>query len=80
MKILDVLILIPLIPALPVVVTWFLPWERWIPRKVPKKIIGPYLLYCAFGEWYFKMPWWSVVMVSLLGIGVSVMALVESKS
>jgi O-antigen ligase len=52
--IVDVLVFIPLIPAIPVIATWFLPWERWIPKRIPKKIIGPYLLYCAFALWYFK--------------------------
>lgn len=56
MKTLDVLVFIPLIPALPVLATWYLPWERWIPTKLSKSVIGPYLLYCAFGAWYFKMP------------------------
>lgn len=78
MKILDVLILISLIPVLPVAATWFLPWETWISRKVPRKVIGPYVLYCAFAAWYFKMPWWVVLMVLLWGVVVFVMAFVES--
>ena len=69
-KTLDVIVFIPLIPALPVLATWYLPWERWIPRTIPKKVIGPYLLYCAFGAWYFEMPWWIVVLVAICGIGV----------
>jgi hypothetical protein len=70
----DVLVFIPLIPAIPVIATWFLPWERWIPRKVPNKIIGPYLLYCAFSVWYFKQPLWLIVGIGLWGIVVCVMA------
>jgi len=65
---LDVLIFLPLIPAIPVVAFWLLPWERWIPKIVPKKVIGPYLLYCAFAIWHFKQPWWIVSFVGLLGI------------
>ena len=49
-------------------------------RNVPKKILGPYLLYCAFAAWYFKMPSWGIILVVLCGIGVSVFALVESNS
>ena len=79
MKTLDVLVFIPLIPALPVIVTWYLPWETWIPKKLPKIVIGPYLLYCAFGAWYFKMPLWFVAVVLLYGTVVCVLAIFEPK-
>ena len=74
-SIVDVLVFIPLIPAIPVIATWFLPWERWIPKKIPKKIIGPYLPYCAFAVWYFKQSWWMVLMAGLGGIAVSAIAI-----
>jgi uncharacterized protein DUF3592 len=73
----DVLIFIPLIPAIPVITTWFLPWERWIPRKIPKNIIGPYLLYCSFAIWHFNQSRWFVALVALWGLGVSVVGVVE---
>lgn len=76
-KPLDLIVFIPLIPAVPVVITWFLPWERWIPQRLPKSIIGPYLLYCSFGAWYFDMPWWSIVLVAVWGIGISFVAIYE---
>jgi hypothetical protein len=76
----DALVFIPLIPALPVLATWFLPWERWNPSRVPNSIIGPYLLYCAFAAWYFKTPWWFVVGVSLRAIIVCVIAVFEKKN
>ena len=76
-KTVDVLIFIPLIPAIPVIATWFLPWERWIPKKIPKTIIGPYLLYCAFAIWHFKQSSWFVLLVSLWGIAISVMAIFD---
>jgi hypothetical protein len=76
-KTLDVLIFIPLIPALPVIATWFLPWERWIPRKIPNVFIGPYLIYCSFAIWYFKQPWWFIVLVALWGIVVCVLAVFD---
>lgn len=76
-KTVDVLIFIPLLPAIPVIATWFLPWEQWIPRKVPYKIIGPYLLYCAFAIWHFKQPSWATLLVALGGIAVSGIALFE---
>ena len=74
------LVFIPLIPVLPVVATWYLPWERWIPRKVPNSIIGPYLLYGAFAAWYFKMPQWIVVGVLFWGIIVCAMAFFKKKA
>jgi len=80
LKPLDVLVFIPLIPVLPVVALWFLPWESWVARKVPRKVIGPYVVYCAFAAWYFKMPWWAVLMVFLAGIVVFLMTFVESPS
>jgi hypothetical protein len=73
----DVLIFIPLIPAIPVIALWPLPWERWIPKKIPKKISGPYLFYCAFAIWHLKQPWWIVSMAGLGGIAVSAMAIFE---
>jgi len=76
-KAVDVLIFIPLIPAIPAAATWWLPWERWIPRKVPNKIIGPYLLYCTFAVWHFRAPWWLVGAVALWGIGVCVIAVFD---
>jgi hypothetical protein len=75
----DVLIFIPLIPAIPVVAFWVLPWERWIPKIIPNKIIGPYLLYCAFAIWHFKQSWWIVSMAGLAGIAVSTMAIFEAR-
>ena len=72
----DVLIFVLLIPAIPVVAFWTLPWERWI-AKIPNTIIGPYLLYCAFAIWHFKQPWWIVVWVGLLGIAVSAWAIFD---
>ncbi len=73
----DVLILIPLIPAIPVLALWPLPWENWIPKLIPKAIIGVYLLYGAFAIWHFKQPWWIVALVGLVGIEVSAAAIFD---
>ncbi len=64
----DIVVFIPLIPALPVIVTWWLPWERWVPKWIPMYVVGPYLLYAAFAEWYFDLPWWSVGLVAIGGV------------
>jgi hypothetical protein len=76
-KTVDVLTFIPLIPAIPVIALWFLPWENWIPKIIPKTIIGPHLLYCAFAIWHFKQPWWTVLLVGLMGIAISAAAIFE---
>jgi hypothetical protein len=69
-----VLLLIPLIPALPVVVTWWLPWEVWLPKRVPELFLGLYLLYVAFAAWHFKLPWWWVLVLA----GCGTVALIAS--
>ena len=76
-NIVDVLVFVSVIPAIPVMATWFLPWERWIPKKIPKSIIGPYLLYCSFAAWYFNGGLWTVGIVAFLGLVVSVSAAFE---
>ena len=76
----NVLVFIPLIPALPVLVTWYLPWERWLPEKVPMRFLGPYLLYCGFAAWYFEMPWWAVSLAAIFGVIASAAAVREALS
>jgi hypothetical protein len=63
----DVLILIPLIPLTPVVITCWLPRESWIPKKVPKYVLGPYLLYAAFAAWHFKLDAFVVILMAFFG-------------
>jgi hypothetical protein len=74
---LDVLILIPVIPLLPVIATWFLPWEDWLPKKVPKFVLGPYLLYAAFAAWHFKLGFIPVTVCAGFGAILSVAAVLE---
>jgi hypothetical protein len=73
---LDIVILVPLIPVLPFLITWWLPWERWTGwSKLPKLVVGPYLLYCAFAAWHFHMHWWVVLIVAICGALVCAAAL-----
>jgi hypothetical protein len=65
MTVVDWLILVPVIPAAPIIITWWLPWERWLWDKVPKKILGLYLFYMTFVAWHFEFHWWVV-----LGLGI----------
>src|ERR1700751_3128475 len=74
----DVLIAIPVIPLVPIFITWWLPWERWIPwGKLPKLALGPYILYAAFAAWYFHASGWFVLIVIVGGVVVTVMGAVE---
>ena len=78
----DWLILAPAIPAIPIFVTWWLPWERWIPwAKLPKAIVGPYALYLFFAAFHFDdnhRYWWLYYgWLAIAGVVVSVMAVVE---
>lgn len=68
----DVLIIIPVLPAIPVAATWYLPWERWIPKRLPKYVLGPYLLYGSFAAWHFRMPTWFILLVAAWGAIVCV--------
>lgn len=63
----NVLIAIPLLPLFPVVATWFLPWENWIPKKFPKWFLGPYFLYVSYAAWPFNVGWF-VVLVNTSGV------------
>jgi hypothetical protein len=75
----DILILVPLIPLAPIVLTWWLPWERWIPwGRVPKALAGPYLLYVSFVARHFKIGWFVVTISLLWGLAICAWALVEA--
>lgn len=79
MTTLDVVVLLPVIPALLILFTWWLlPWDRWIPlEKIPKAFLGPYIMYAAFAAAYFKFGSWVTVAVAVLGAALSIWAVVE---
>lgn len=77
MSTVDVLILVPLVPIAPLLVTWWLPWERFLFENVPQKISGPYLLYASFAAWHFKLELWAVILIGAVGGGCCVAALVK---
>jgi hypothetical protein len=69
MTTLDVLIAIPVVPLVPIFITWWLPWERWIPwGQLPKLLLGPYVLYAGFAAWHFHASDWFVLMVFAVGV------------
>jgi hypothetical protein len=75
MRAIDIIILVPVIPLLPIGITWWLPWERWIPwDKVPRLFAGPYLLYCAFVAWHFHLKMWLMLAIAIIGAAVCVIA------
>jgi hypothetical protein len=74
----DVLIAIPVIPLVPIFITWWLPWERWIPwGKLPKLVLGPYVLYVGFAAWHFHFNNWFVLIVIAAGVTLTVIGAVE---
>lgn len=73
----DVAILLPVVPILPVIITWWLPWERWAFWRVPNAIGGPYLLYCSFAAWHFHLSWWAVLIVAVWGGILCALALTD---
>ena len=78
MSAIDIAILIPVIPLFPFVVTWWLPWEKWIPwGNIPKRLAAPYLFYVAFTAWHFHMDWWFIALIVFLGGVASAQAMVE---
>lgn len=75
MRAIDIVILAPVIPLLPMVITWWLPWERWIPwDKVSLLFVGPYLLYCAFAAWHFHMEVGLMLATAITGAAACVIA------
>ncbi|HYM78930.1 MAG TPA: hypothetical protein VE377_23355 [Candidatus Dormibacteraeota bacterium] len=78
MTTLDVLIAIPVIPLAPMVITWWLPWERWIPwGKLPKLVLGPYVVYAGFAAWHFHSSNWFVLIMIVAGAILTIMGAVE---
>ena len=78
MTTLDVLIAIPVIPLAAVFITGWLPWERWIPwGKLPKLILGPYVLYAGFTAWHFHFSEWFVLLVVVAGATLTIIGAVE---
>jgi hypothetical protein len=79
MSALDLIVLLPLIPALLILVTlWWFPWDRWIPlEKIPKAFLGPYFLYAGFAAAYFKLGPWMPIALAVLGAALSIWAVVK---
>ena len=77
----DWLILAPAIPVAPIAITWWLPWERWIPwGRLPKAFLGPYALYLFFVAYHFDddfRHWWYYIWLAIAGVIVSIMAVIE---
>ena len=79
MTTLDVLIAIPVIPLVPLFITWWLPWVRWIPwGKLPKLVLGPYVLYAGFAAWHFHFDDWFVLLVVVAGAVLTIIGAVEN--
>jgi len=81
MSAIDWLIVAPAVPVAPIFVTWWLPWETWIPwAKLPKALLGPYALYlffvgCHFDEHLGHL--WYYIWLAIAGVFLSVTAVIE---
>ena len=73
----DVALLIPLIPVLAIFISWWLPWERWLFERSPRKITGPYFLYCALVLWHFHARWWFIALAAVVGAGSLAATIIE---
>lgn len=74
----DALIAIPVIPLVPIIITWGLPWERWIPwGKLPKLALGPYFWYTAFAASHFRFSNWIVLIAIAIGTTLTIMGAIE---
>jgi len=71
MTFIDFLVVAPVLPFLPIIITWWLPWENWIPWAKVLHIIGPVLMYGAFVAWYFGGDTQDVFVIALAGAGLS---------
>ena len=74
---LDAVIILPLLPALVILISWWLPWEGWLWKRFPKIISGPYFLYCALVLWHFRTPWWAIFIAAAAGSVLSLAAILE---
>ena len=71
MTALDFAILLPALPLIPIAITWWLPWENWIPwGKLPLQYLGPYLLYVAFVAWHFELHTSLVLIAAAAGLAL----------
>lgn len=73
----DLVILLPLVPAMAVLISWWLPWERWLWKRFSKMISGPYFLYCAVVLWHFHAYWLLIALAAIVGAGLSAVAIAE---
>jgi hypothetical protein len=72
----DVLVLIPALPVIPIAITWWLPWDRWIDwREIPPVPLGIYLIYLAFAARHFHLSTWAWGLLAIAGAAVLVVVL-----
>jgi hypothetical protein len=54
-----------------------LPWERRLFERSPRKITGPYFLYCALVFWHFHARWWFIALAAVVGAGSLAATIIE---
>jgi hypothetical protein len=73
-RLIDIALILPFLPLAPFLLVWWLPWERWVSRRVPKWFLGPYILYGALAAAHFHQHLWCVLGLAVVGTGVSASA------
>lgn len=63
----DVVLVATLLPAMVILISWWLPWEKWLFQRPARIIGGPYFLYCTVVLWHLQAPRWAVTGVAILG-------------
>lgn len=71
----DTVLVVTLLPAVAILISWWLPWEKWLFERVARMIAGPYFLYCTLVLWHLHAPWWAVVAAALVGTISSALAI-----
>jgi hypothetical protein len=78
LSVLNAIIVLPLLPLVFIVATWWFPWESRIPwKRAPKAVLGPYLMYASFVAYHFEIRGWAILAVGAVGLVVTLMGLLE---
>lgn len=76
MSTLDLIILVPILPLFPMAL-FLTPYTK-IAYRIPKIILGPYLLYLSFVLWHFYREWSVTILVAAIGVLLIILANNES--
>lgn len=76
MSALDLIILVPILPLFPMAL-FLTPYTK-LAHRIPKIILGPYLLYVSFALWHFYREWSVTLLVAAIGVLLIILATAQS--